>query len=130
MSETITNTIAFASLPALGASFEGGIFCGITTTKDGTHAAVVLLAATTSDKNWKDAMAWAAEVGGELPSRPVAALLFANAKAQFEASWHWTSEEYSSDSAWGCYFDYGSQTLNRKCYEGCARAVRLIHLTA
>jgi hypothetical protein len=130
MTTTTTLSISFASLPALGTQFEGGIFCGITTTKDGTHAAVVLLAARTEDKTWKAAMAWAAEVGGELPTRSVAALLFANAKAQFEASWHWTSEEYSSASAWGCYFFGGDVISNRKSYEGCARAVRLIHLTA
>lgn len=123
--------VAFALLPAVGAQFEGGIFCGITTTKDGVHAAVVLLAdKPASDLNWQAAKAWAAEIGGELPSRPVAALLFANAKDQFAEEWHWTSEEYSASSAWVCYFHNGRQSDLDKCYEGCARAVRLIPLVA
>lgn len=127
MTTTITRavSITFASLPALGAELEDGVFCGITTDKAGAHFAVVLLTATTEDKDWSAAMAWAKEVGGELPTRSVAALLFANAKDQFEASWHWTSEEYSASYAWGCNFSYGvSDSLFRKSYAGCARAVR------
>jgi hypothetical protein len=123
-------SVAFASLPPLGAEFEGGIFCGITTNKTGAHFAVVLLAVKTDDKAWAAAMAWAKEVGGELPSRSVAALLFANAKQHFEASWHWTSEEYSASFAWLCYFSNGSQFSGPKSYDGCARAVRLIPLVA
>jgi hypothetical protein len=130
MSQTLIRTIAFAALPALGASFEGGIFCGITTGKDGTHSAVVLLLDTTGEKSWKDATAWAAEVDGELPTRTVAALLFANAKDQFEEEWHWTSEEFNASFAWYCNFISGNQGSTRKSYEGCARAVRLIQLTA
>jgi hypothetical protein len=123
--------IAFALLPAVGAQLEGGIFCGITTTKDGVHAAIVLLAdKPAGDLDWNAAKAWATEVGGELPTRPVAALLFANAKDQFAKEWHWTSEEYSASSAWGCDFDLGHQYYGRKSYEGYARAVRLIPLVA
>jgi hypothetical protein len=122
--------IAFALLPAVGAQLEGGIFCGITTTKDGAHVAVVLLADTTEDKSWADAKAWAESVGGELPTRPVAAMLFANAKSHFEPSWHWTSEEAGASYAWGCGFNDGYQLSNDKSYEGCARAVRLIPLVA
>jgi hypothetical protein len=124
--------IAFALLPAVGAQFEGGIFCGITTTKDGVHAAVVLLAdKPAGELDWQAAKAWAAEVGGELPTRPVAALLFANAKDQFEEEWHWTSEEFGASCAWYCYvFGGGSQSYDHKSYEGCARAVRLIPLVA
>lgn len=65
----------FAQLPALGAPLEGGVFAGLTTQPDGTHCAVVLLPAKGTDLNWEAAKAWAAEQGGELPSRPVAALL-------------------------------------------------------
>jgi len=38
-------TIALAALPPLGADLGGGKFAGLTTRKDGTHAAVVLLPA-------------------------------------------------------------------------------------
>ncbi|MDO8904000.1 DUF1566 domain-containing protein [Hydrogenophaga sp.] len=122
--------ITIAELPAIGETLEGGIFAGLTTKPDGTHCAAVLLPAQGTDLNWKAAKAWAAKQDGELPSRPVAALLFANLKEQLRPSWHWTADEDGASFAWRCYFDYGLQLSNHKSYEGSAVAVRLIHLTA
>jgi hypothetical protein len=121
-----------ASLPALGTALEGGIFAGLTTRKDGTHCAVVLLPAHKKDINWKDAKAWAEEQGGELPTRTVAALLYANVKDQLKPRWHWTSEEHelAASYAWYFTFNYGNQSDDHKSYEGSAVAVRLIPLTA
>jgi hypothetical protein len=128
---TATATLSFASLPALGAELEGGIFAGVTTLPTGQHAAVILLPNKAQERmTWQQSMAWADEVGGQLPSRPVAALLYANAKAQFEPDWHWTNEEYGASYAWLCHFRNGAQSYRHKSYEGCARAVRLIHLAA
>jgi hypothetical protein len=125
-------TIAITQLPALGEPIEGGIFAGLTTLPDGTHCAAVLLPGQGTNLNWKAAKAWAEEQGGELPSRPLAALLFANAKDQLRQRWHWTSETHEEDAsyAWGCYFLTGSQINDHKSYEGSAVAVRLIHVTA
>jgi len=120
-----------ASLPALGANLEGGLFAGLTTKPDGTHCAVVLLADKPGGKlTWQQAVEWAASVQGELPSRSVSALLFANARDQFEKAWHWTSETDADDGsyAWYQYFDDGGQISLHKSYEGRARAVRLIPL--
>ena len=120
-----------STLPALLQPLEGGLFAGLTTTPDGLHHAVVLL----PDKpdgllTWKKAMAWAEGIGAALPTRPVAALLFANAKAQFDPEWHWTSEAFDGSYAWGQYFYYGGQDTTHESYEGRARAVRLIQLVA
>lgn len=115
-----------ASLPALGQPFEGGTFAGLTTRKDGTHCAVVLLPGRKEDINWKDAKAWAAEQGGELPTRPVAALLYANAKDQLQPYWHWTADEEGASYAWGCLFYYGNQGTSHKSYEGSVVAVRRV----
>ena len=112
-------------LPALGAPLDTGIFAGFITQKDGTHVAVALLPERGAELNWSQATEWAQKQGGVLPTRPIAALLFANAKASLPNGWHWTSEEDAS-CAWGCYFDYGSQYYTRKSYEGAAVAVRLI----
>jgi hypothetical protein len=129
--ESITTQLTVGALPALGQALLNGIFAGLTTSPDGTHAAVVLLADKPSGQlAWKDAMRWAEEVGGALPTRPVAALLFANVKGEFEADWHWTADEHSASYAWLCNFYYGNQFFNLKCYEGHARAVRLIPLAA
>jgi len=115
-------------LPKLGEHLDEGIFAGLTTKTDGTHCAVVLLPGKGHDLSWSDAKAWATEQGGELPSRPVAALLFANAKDQLRQEWHWTADEDGASSAWDCNFDYGLQLTSRKSFVGSAVAVRLIPL--
>jgi len=115
-------------LPALGQPIEGGIFAGITTTKDGKHCAVILLDDKPGSRlTWDGAMKWAEALKAALPTRPVAALLFANVGDKFTKDWHWTCEEDGS-CAWYQNFSYGSQDNNHKSYEGRARAVRLIQL--
>ena len=84
----------FQLLPAIGAAFEGGTFCGLTTKPDGTHHAVVLLADTpTEHLKWADACAWAEGLGNgaQLPTRPVSALVFANAKHSKTSRATWTA---------------------------------------
>ena len=127
---TQPKTVSLAGLPALGAPLDDGIFAGITTCKDGTHCAVVLLPEQGIKLTWKKAMNWAKKQGGELPTRPVAAMLFANIKDKLTPAWHWTSDEDDASYAWYCYFGYGGQGYGHKSYEGSAVAVRLIHLTA
>ncbi|MBY0469149.1 MAG: DUF1566 domain-containing protein [Burkholderiaceae bacterium] len=132
-------TIMLAELPPLGQPLDDGTFQGLTTAKDGTHYAVLLLDAKPDARlDWQKAKAWAHGVGGELPTRPVASMLYANAKAQFEPSWYWTRDELQDDTddeedashAWRCYFSYGDVSLSHESFEGRARAVRLIPLSA
>ena len=115
-------------LPTLGTEFEGGIFAGITTQKDGTHAAVILLPDRTKELTWKKAISWAEKINATLPTRSVAALLFVNVKPALASDWHWTADEYSDSYAWDCSFNYGYQLTNRKLNELAAVAVRLIPL--
>ena len=129
MSSTAT-TITIAALPAIGAALAGGTFAGLTTLPNGTHHAVVLLPGKGDDLTWQQAGKWAKEQGGVLPTRPVAALLFANVKDQLQPKWHWTADERSASYAWSCYFNDGIQGYGRKSYEGSAVAVRLIPLSA
>jgi hypothetical protein len=132
--ETATKieTLSFTALPALGEQLDAGTFAGIITKADGTHVAVVLLPDHAEDISWKKAMEWAEKLEAQLPTRPVAALLYANAKKLLIQRWHWTCEEYEFDAsyAWGCYFDNGGQNGSHKSYEGAAVAVRLIPITA
>ena len=131
MTETDTAALSLQQLPPVGQALLGGLFAGLTTKTDGTHCAVVLLPARPAeDMNWADAMTWAREVDGELPTRPVAALLFATLKDQFDREWHWTSDELSGSYAWLQLFTGGVQYGGRKSYEGRCRAVRLIPLSA
>ena len=117
----------FTDLPAPGQPLQGGIFAGLTTAPDGQHFAVVLLADKPATRlDWQAACAWVEAVGGTLPTRPVAAMLFANAKDAFDPTWYWTADEVDGSYAWGQYFGYGVQISHSKSYEGRARAVRLI----
>jgi len=130
MSSKPIESIPLAQLPAMGSDLDGGTFAGILTQADGTHVAVVLLSAWSEGLTWKKAITWAKKQGGVLPTRPVAALLYANLKPKLQPRWHWTSEEDDASYAWLCGFLSGTQSRYRKSYEGCAVAVRLIHLTA
>lgn len=125
----MTLSISLSTLPALGAALHGGIFAGLTTKQDGTHHAVILLPDQGTDLTWKKAGNWAQKLEAELPSRSVAALLFANVKDQLRPAWHWTSESYDASYAWLCLFSLGDQSDYRESYEGAAVAVRLIPLT-
>lgn len=127
---TPIKTISITALPAVGADLDGGIFFGVTTSKDGTHNAAVLLPERGQKLTWNKAIDWAAKQGGVLPTRPLAAMLFANLKDKLMPSWHWASEEDDASYAWCCYFGDGTQFSFRKSYGGSAVAVRLIPLTA
>lgn len=126
----VTQALALplADLPALGAPMAGGLFAGLTTQPDGTHVAVVLLPGRGECLTWQQSMDWAAQQGGQLPSRPIAALLFANVSDRPQVGWHWTCETHANDAsyAWYCYFTSGSQLNGHKSAEACAVAVRLI----
>jgi hypothetical protein len=124
-------SVSFTALPPLGGELLGGLFAGLTTDKQGRHFAVALLPDKPDQRlPWKKAVEWAAGVDGTLPMRPVAALLFANAKDQFDPEWHWTGEQLDRSCAWYQSFNDGYQYYLLKSFEGRARAVRLISLTA
>lgn len=126
----VLEALPLASLPALKQPLEGGIFCGVITLPDGKHYAVVKLEAKPEKRlTWKAATTWAKEVGGQLPSRTIAALLFSVAKDLFEPSWHWTNEPEGSSCAWLCTFGNGHQYYYDTSCGGCAVAVRMIPLT-
>ena len=130
--QSLADPITLASLPALGAEWQGGRFAGVITQPNGTHCAVVLLPGQGKGLTWSAATTWAAKQGGQLPTRPMAALLFANVKAYIPSSgWHWTNSPNADNDAhaWYCFFDHGYQNTGHKSYAGCAVAVRLHPLT-
>lgn len=69
---------------------------------------------------------WAASVGGDLPTRPEQALLFAHQHEQFDRDWYWSNTLHDSepDDAWSQNFGYGTQDFNYRSLELRARAVR------
>lgn len=91
---------------------------------------IILLPGEAERINWKDAMAWAASIGGELPDRTESALLFATMKDEFKPEWYWTNEERAAvpGYAWMQGFDDGGQDYYRKSDQFRARAVRRLKI--
>ena len=121
-------SLTLSQLPAMGEPLEGGTFAGIVTMPDGKHVAVVLLPERGEDLDHPAAAAWAQELGGQLPTRPIAAMLFANCTPLLQPRWHWCLETAGASYAWICDFNLGHQFSYRKSLEGSAVAVRLIPL--
>ena len=130
MSTTTQPTIRLSDLPAIGKPLDGGHFAGITTNSKGQHYAVALLPEQGSDLTHAKAKAWAKKLGGELPTRPVAAMLFANLKKLLREEWHWTADTQGASYAWCCTFNNGLQSDDLKSCEGLAVAVRLIPISS
>jgi len=109
----------------------GEQYAGVILGKDGApDHHLILLPSDTDDVNWQDAKAWAAEQGGELPTRREQSLLFANLKSEFETTWYWSSEQHEKESGWAWYqyFSYGYQFTSTQSSALRARAVRRLIL--
>ena len=110
---------------------EGERYAGIiidSATGQPTHHLILIPQQPKTRLTWDEAIAWAASIGVELPTRQESALLYANAKDAFESKWYWASEEYTglASDVWGQYFDYGLQASNDKGYQGRVRAIRRV----
>jgi hypothetical protein len=106
---------------------KGEHYAGIILGKDGEpDYHLILLPGDADEVNWEAAKKFAANAGGELPTRREQSLLFANLKEQFEQRWYWSAEQHASnsDSALFQHFYDGYQYDYRKGYECRARAVR------
>ena len=87
---------------------------------------LVLLPGDAESLTHEAALKWAADAGGELPSRREQALLYANLKGEFKEAWHWSAQLHESDPycAWSQDFLTGNQDVSYRYYELRARAVR------
>jgi hypothetical protein len=110
----------------------GEIYVGLVLSPDANYH-LVLLPGELTDANWNQAREWATSIGGQLPTRQEQALLFANAKTSFQEAWYWSGQEHETEAsyAWYCAFYHGGyQSYYRQSYEGRARAVRKVPLSA
>ena len=124
-SEAVAAMTPLAPPGAIGSAYAGGIYAGVARGIDGApDEHLVLLFGQAEDVNWDDAMAWAASVGGSLPTRREQRLLHTNVPEQFEPSWYWSCEQAGSSSAWSQGFNGGLQDFGDRSYAGRARAVR------
>ena len=125
-----TTAAALATIPAaIGAAFGGGTYAGISRGVEGApDQHLVLLPGEAVDVDWEAAGAFAASIGGELPTRAEQALLYANLKDQFQPRWHWSGEQAGPSTAWVQNFNDGGQYNFHRSYEGSARAVRRLEI--
>lgn len=89
---------------------------------------LILLPGEKEGITWAAAKEWAAEQGGELPTRKEQPLLFANLKDQFTSNYYWSSERHKDNAgcAWCQLFDYCGQHFTIGTAELRARAVRRV----
>jgi hypothetical protein len=94
------------------------------------HHLILLAARPEKALNWEAAKAWAASVGGDLPSPQEQALLFANCRDVLPKAWCWSNKKHEKGAsyAWLCNFGYGNQYGTLKSFEGSAVAVRRLIL--
>lgn len=87
---------------------------------------VILLPGDNDDAPRKDAQAWAASIGGELPTRMELLLAFKTQRDQFKRDAYWSCEPCAGHDAdaWGQHFYYGIQDFWHKDGAMRARAVR------
>lgn len=108
---------------------DGESYAGLILGKDGQPGYhLVLLPGEVEEVSWGTASAWAAQAGGELPTRRELSLLLANLREQFHRVWYWSSEqcEARSQLVWGQNFASGIQTMYGRPFRGRARAVRRV----
>jgi len=104
-----------------GESYGGPVF------KDGAITYhLILLPGDNDGADQATQIAWAASIGGELPTIEEYAVLYANCKSQFERDWYWSATQHAGDSgvAWIQNFGLGGQNWGRKSYDYRARAIR------
>lgn len=109
----------------------GELYAGIVLGKEGApDHHLILLSGEAEKLKFDAANKWATKVGGELPTRPEQALLYANLKEEFKPAWYWSGTQHAAYShyAWYQSFYYGGQVSSSKSAELCARAVRRIYI--
>ena len=110
---------------------DGEIYIGSIGNQTGDVYHLILLVGDNDRATHAAQLEWAKSIGGDLPNKLEAMMLFAHAKDQFQETAYWVSETYiypddpeDLDYAWYQYFRYGYQDLNRKNDPLRARAVR------
>lgn len=116
------------SEPAIGAELDGGLYAGLTLHDGDPHRLVLL--PDDIEANWADAKAWAEKLGGTLPSRIDALVLFQNLRKEFKAEAYWTNQQHADGpaSAWYQFFGWGLQGNGHVDLGLRARAVRRVPL--
>lgn len=115
-------------MPRIHSTYAGGIVMGVMAGQSGApdYLLIDLGEEPEKDVTWEEANAWAASVGGDLPTRREQAVMFGNrADGQYRVRWYWSGEQRANEPAWawGQHFSDGFQSSSRKDNPTLARAV-------
>ena len=107
---------------------DGEYYAGLVIVEGKPMHYLVVLPGELVESNWKNAMEWAKEQCGDLPTPREQALCYANAPEAFRHAWYWSNAHHASDAgyAYGQHFGTGYQNDRQKDIELCARAVRRV----
>lgn len=111
---------------------EGETNIGAIGNQTGDAYHLILLAGDNDHATHQKQLEWAQSIGGDLPTKIEAAMLFAHAKDQFQRDWYWTNETFVDPDepedtryAWVQSFRCrGRQYFTHKGLASRARAVR------
>ena len=110
---------------------SGEQYAGIILSFDETPAYhLILLPGEKNNIQWAAARGWAADQGGELPSRREQSLLFANLKDQFTPDFYWSSDQDEDFSSLAGCQNFGDGYQDDAGVRGRlhARAVRRVYI--
>lgn len=112
-------------VPAIGSSYRGGIFAGLTIHENEVYE-LVLMPGENENCTWKEALAWAESKDSVLPSRFDQLVLFKNLESEFAKAWYWSCEQRAGNEscAWCQDFSGGGQSWSHVSVSYRARAVR------
>ena len=116
---------------AIPPTADGEVYIGSIGDKNGDAYHLVLLAGDNDRATHAEQVEWAKSIGGELPNKLEAMMLFAHVKDQFQEAAYWTGETLvdpgdPEDTAYAWYqlFHGGYQSFTPKYGRLRARAVR------
>lgn len=129
--KTKASAAATIPLPRIHSTYAGGEVMGVVMGENDQpdYLLIDLGVEPKNDVTWDEAKAWAASVGGGLPTRREQAVMFGNRReGQYQPRWYWSGEAHASEPswAWGQVFNYGSQVSYHKDNPSRARAVRRV----
>jgi hypothetical protein len=124
MATAAAKKVAKTAVPAEVALAKGEKYRGVTLHEGRAHHLIELPGEFVGTH--AEALAWAKEQGGELPSRIDGIVLFDGAKADYKREWYWLAPQRAvvSDFAWVQLFGGGVQDWFFVSVRYHARAVR------
>ena len=110
---------------------DGETYIGAIGNKSGEIYHLILLEGESAPAINERQIEWAKFIGGDLPNKLEAMMLFVHAKDQFKPESYWTGDIYVDRNgvedpawAWYQYFHYGGQYVSDRYSKLRARAVR------